>query len=154
MNRVKARTSVPPRRKTRQKSRSAGQGNRLAPAILRSFAAGVGTAVAILCLLSVAFANTPLPLNWIGPAACGAAALGAFVSGLMISRSVPRMKLLAGLGFGVFYCLCTITASLLSARIPTADSTNLSLLAVLLLGALTGSAAGALQTSGQAAGMR
>lgn len=106
----------------------------------------------MMCLLSMVFANTILPLRWMEPAACGAAALGAFVSGLMISRGVPRLKLLAGAGFGVFYCLCTIIASLLSSRIPTTDSSNLSLLAVLVLGALTGSAAGALQASGQAGG--
>lgn len=153
MNKAKARKLVLPQRKSRKKARHSGSGTRLLPAVLRSFAAGVGTATAILCLLSVAFANTSLPLNWIGPAACGAAAVGAFVSGLLISRAVPRLKLLAGLGFGCFYCLCTITASLLASRIPTVDSTNLSLLAVLLLGALTGSTAGALQTGSRAAGM-
>ena len=150
MNKAKARKFVWLQRKSRKKARHSGSGTRLLPAVLRSFAAGVGTATALLCLLSVAFANTSLPLNWIGPAA---AAVGAFVSGLLISRAVPRLKLLAGLGFGCFYCLCTITASLLASRIPTVDSTNLSLLAVLLLGALTGSTAGALQTGSRAAGM-
>ena len=154
MNKAKARKTALLRRKPRQKSRKSNQSNRLLSAVLRSFAAGVGTAVVILCLLSVVFANTALPLGWMGPAACGAAALGAFVSGLVISLAIPRFKLLAGIGFGAFYCLCTVTASLLASRIPTADSANLSLLAVLLLGALAGSAAGALQTSGQAAGMR
>lgn len=154
MNQAKSRKGIPPRRKARQKARSGNRTNRLPAAVLRSFLAGVCTAVGILCLMSAVFANTALPLRWMEPGACAAAALGAFVSGLIISCSIPRFKMLAGLGFGVFYCLCTVVASLLASRIPTADSSNLSLLAVLLLGALTGSAAGALQTGGRAAGTR
>lgn len=152
MNRVKTKKTSLPRRKPRQTRHTGKRRSRLPAAILRSLAAGVGTAILMMCLLSLAFANTALPLKWLEPAACGAAALGAFVSGLLISRGVPRLKLLAGAGFGVFYCLCAVVASLLSSRIPTTDSSNLSLLAVLVLGALTGSAAGALQTSGQAGG--
>lgn len=152
MKRAKTKKTGLLRRKPRQTAHTGKRRDLLSAAVLRSLAAGVGAAILMLCLLSMIFANTALPLKWMEPAACGAAALGSFVSGLLISRRVPRLKLLAGAGFGVFYCLCAVVASLLSSRIPTTDSSNLSLLAVMVLGALTGSAAGALQASGQAGG--
>ena len=61
MNRVKKATTT--RRRNRQKVRSGSHGNQLLLAVVRSFAAGIGTAVAILCLLSVVSANTALPLG-------------------------------------------------------------------------------------------
>lgn len=152
MNRVKTKKTGLTQRKPRQKVHTGKRRSHLPGAILRSLAAGVGTAVVMMCLLSMVFANTALPLKWVEPAACGAAALGAFVSGLMISCGVSCLKLLAGVGFGVFYCLCAVIASLLNSRIPSTDSSNLSLMAVMVLGALTGSAVGALRTSGQIGG--
>lgn len=122
-------------------------------AILRSFFAGAGTGMGVLCLMAVVFSKTNFPLNWIGPAACGAAAVGAFVSGMVLSHSVNRFKLLMGMACGAFYCLCSMGASLLNSRMPSVDETNISLLAVLMLGAVAGSAAGALRTNVQQIGM-
>ena len=147
MNKSKLKKRFPGYRAVRRPRGSAAQTKLFFP-ILRSFLAGVGSAMLVLCLLAMVFANTGLPLNWIGPAACGAAALGSFVSGLVLSHGVERFRLLSGLACGVFYCLCAIGAGLLSARMPTADGRNLSLMAVLMLGAVAGSAAGALRKGG------
>ena len=152
MNKMKKKRQGHPSLRPRTHDGSAQ--TKLIFAVLRSFLAGVGSAAAVLCLLSVIFANTGLPLNWVGPAACMAAGLGAFVSGLVLGCSVGRLRLLAGAACGVFYCLCAIAASLLAARMPSASEANLSLLAVLMLGALAGGAAGALRKGGSTAGVR
>lgn len=138
----------------RRRPRSGSTNPKLFFAVLRSFLAGVGSAALALCLLSVVFANTGLPLTWIGPAACGAAALGSFVSGVVLSCSVMRFRLLAGAACGAFYCLCSVAASLMASRMPAANETNLSLLAVLMFGAVAGSAAGALRKGGSTVGVR
>lgn len=153
MNKSKLKKGFPGYRAVRRPRGSAAQTKLFFP-ILRSFLAGVGSAMLVLCLLAVMFANTGLPLNWIGPAACGAAALGSFVSGLVLSCSVMRFRLLAGAACGAFYCLCSLVASLIASRMPAATETNLSLLAVLMLGAVAGSAAGALRKGGSTAGVR
>ena len=153
MNKIKIQKNPQGRRTLHHRKNRAGAGTRLGFAILRSFLAGVGSATLALCLLSMIFANTGLPLNWIGPAACGAAALGAFVSGLVLSCGITRFRLLSGAACGIFYCLCAVAASLLAVRVPSADETNLSLLAVLLFGAIAGSAAGALHKGGSTAGV-
>lgn len=155
MNVNKNKKNVPIRRLARRKGHGGNGKGKLPVAILRSFLAGIGSATLILCLLSLVFANSGLPLNWLDPAACGAAAVGTFVSGLVLSRSVVRFRLLMGVGCGVFYCLCAVVGSFLSARIPAINEANLSLLAVLMLGAVAGSAAGALHKDGNSfAGVR
>ena len=148
MYKSKLKKGSPGRRRIRPTVRGSSPQRKLCLAVIRGFLAGAGTVTLMLCALSVAFANTNLPLSWIGPAACVAAACGSFVSGLVLSHGVERFRLLSGLACGVFYCLCAIGAGLLSARMPTADGRNLSLMAVLMLGAVAGSAAGALRKGG------
>lgn len=155
MNRNKIQKNAPVHRAARRKARSGKGQRKLSFAILRSFLAGVGSASLILCLLSLVFANSNLPLNLLTPAACVAAAVGSFVSGLVLSCSVMRYRLLMGIACGTFYCLCAAAASLMSARIPAVNEENLSLLTVLMLGAVAGSAAGALHKGGNGfAGVR
>lgn len=154
MNRNKTknkRHTVPIHHAARRVSRHS-TAQKLTLSVFRSIISGISIAVILLCLIAAVFANTNLPLAWIGPAACAAAAVGTFVSGFSISHNVTRFRLLAGLGCGIFYCLCSLIGSFVCARVPTADSSNLSLLAVLLFGAVAGSAAGALR-SGPAGGV-
>lgn len=153
MNKSKIKKNRQGHRLVRRRSNGHSARMKLGIIILQSFFAGVASATAALCLLSIVFANTGLPLTWIGPAACGAAALGTFVSGLVLSCGVTRFRLLSGVACGVFYCVCAVAASLLAARVPSADEKNLSLLAVLMFGAVAGGAAGALRKSGNTAGV-
>lgn len=154
MNRKKSvskRFTLPRNKQSKSRAKSGKHG--LVFLILRSFLAGVGVAGVCLCLLAEIFSVTALPLGWAGPAACGAAALGTFVSGMVLSAGLPRGKLLAGLGFGVFYCMCALMSSLLTMRVPVWEGSNISLLLCLLFGALAGGAAGAMRT-GSTAGVR
>lgn len=148
---VKKTASI--RMAARRKRRGGSSKYGLLLLVLRSFLSGAATLIAALCVLSLLFANTGLPLDWIGPASCCAAGLGSFVSGLALSRSVERYRLLAGLGCGAFYCACTVIAGLITSPVPVLNQSNLSLLAVLVLSALAGSAAGALR-GGSPAGVR
>lgn len=148
MNKSTMKKGVPIRRKLRRKQSSGMGQTNLSLAILCSFLAGIGSTTLMLCMLSLVFSNSGLPLSWIGPAACGAAAVGTFISGMVFSRSVKRYRLLAGAGCGAFYCLCAAAGSLLSSQVPLANEANLSLLVVLMLGAVSGSAAGALYKDG------
>lgn len=149
MNKSKAKNmrSFPARRAARRNTSRGNAGQKLALSIIRSVIAGILVSAAFLCLTAAVFANSNLPLSWIGPAACAASAAGTFVSGFVLSRHVARFRLLAGLGCGIFYCLCSLIGSLATAHMPSLDDANLSLLAVLLLGAVSGSAAGALRGS-------
>ncbi len=140
-------------RRTARRSTHNHSSHRLLLSVLRNIVSGISIAVILLCGIAAIFANTNLPLSWIGPAACTAAAAGAFVSGLTLSRSIERFRLFAGLGCGIFYCLCSLLGSLMASHIPAISSSNLSLLAVLFFGAVAGSAAGALH-NGSAGGVR
>lgn len=153
MYKKNAKKTASIRMAARRKRRGGNPKYGLLLSVLRSFLSGAATLLGALCLLSLVFANTGLPLDWIGPASCCAAGLGSFISGLVLSRSVERYRLLAGLGCGVFYCACTAIAGLVTSRMPVLNESNLSLLAVLVLGALAGSAAGALR-GGSPAGVR
>lgn len=132
------------RRNVRRKATDGTARTKLFFAVLKSFLAGTGSAILTLCILALVFSKTGLPLDWISPAACSAAVVGTFISGLVLSCGVSRYRLLAGVGCGAFYCLCAVSASLLTSQMPVANKSNLSLLAVLMLGAVSGSAAGAL----------
>ena len=76
--------------------------------IALSFLCGAGCCLLLLCGAALAFAHTALPLALARPAACAAAAGGAFVSGWCWRAAGGRRKLLAGLGCGGFYCACLL----------------------------------------------
>lgn len=112
--------------------------------ILKSFFCGAASCLALLCTAALLFEKTNLPLALVYPAACLAAAVGAFVSGLVLAWSWARYRLLAGLACGAFCCLCLLLAAVAGGSIPQADGRNLSLLIVLLLGGTAGGAAAAM----------
>lgn len=116
-------------------------------AVLRSFFGGAATVALLLCAETLLFANTNLSLQFVRPAACGAASFGAFVTGLLASGAAPKGKLAAGFGAGIFYALCVLLSGLLTGGMPLWDSNNLSLLAALLLGGTAGGAAAALRSA-------
>lgn len=112
------------------------------PAVLASFAGGVGVCLALLAVFALVLANTPIPLTLVRPLACLAAAAGAAVSGLILARKIGKQLLLCGLGCGAFYSLCqTAAATAFHGILPLQGAEMMLPLALLLSGTLGGALA-------------
>lgn len=112
------------------------------PAVLASFAGGVGVCLTLLAAFALLLTYMPVPLTLVRPLACLAAAAGAAVSGLVLARKIGKQLLLCGLGCGVFYGLCQITAATALCGAPPMQGSDMMLsLALLLSGTLGGTLA-------------
>lgn len=129
----------------RRKGGAASQNTRWLLRILRSFLLGIGCCLLLLCGIAWLFERTTLPLTLVRPAACFAAAIGVYISGMDLARACANYKLLIGLACGVFYCLCLFLAALMAGGLPIPDSGNLSLAAAVLLSGTAGGATAALR---------
>lgn len=85
--------------------------NSVLRAIVFSFVCGVAISGLLLCLFAALLAHTSLPLAFVRPMACAAAAVGVAVSGLLLARQMKKGLLLCGLSCGLFYAVCQLTAA-------------------------------------------
>jgi len=113
-------------------------GMNTALALLKSFGCGMGAMLLIGAAAAAVFSRTALSLELVKPAACGAVAVGALLSGLVLADSLAQRRLLCGLGCGAFYAVCLIAATGLSGQVPVFDRANLFLLGVTLAGGTAG----------------
>lgn len=141
---MKSRT-VRSRTAARKRGRPADPKTRLMFCIVRSFLLGIVSCALLLCILSLIFEKTTLPLTLVRPAACLAASVGVYLSGWDLARGFSRYKLLIGLGCGFFYCLCLVAAALFAGGIASPTTGNLSLAAAVLLSGTAGGATAALR---------
>lgn len=141
---MKSRT-VRSRTAARKRGRPADPKTRLLFCIVRSFLLGTVSCALLLCILSLIFEKTTLPLTLVRPAACLAASVGVYLSGWDLARGFARYKLLIGLGCGAFYCLCLVAAALFAGGIASPTTGNLSLAAAILLSGMAGGATAALR---------
>lgn len=113
--------------------------------ILWAFVGGVIAGLLALAISAWLFANTSLSLGLVRPFACGAAALGAVVSGWLLAKWVGRQFLLCGIGFGCFYSVCQWIASIAMNGSNVWRQENLMMPIALILGGLLGGALAALR---------
>ena len=86
-----------------------------------------------------------MPLTLVRPLACAAAAAGAFVSAWVFAARVRRQRLLCGLGCGVFYAVCQLTAAwAVNGSLPAGSGALMLPLALLCSGVAGGALAAVL----------
>lgn len=110
-----------------------------------SFGCGMGLCCLLMAVFALVLAKTPVPLQFVRPMVCVAAAAGAALSGWVLARGFGVQCLLCGLGCGVFYLICLAGATVLSTGALPWQGANAMLPVALLLGGLFGGAAAAMQ---------
>lgn len=131
---VKTSSAKPP-----QARRKAAHKRSIWITLFAGFAVGTGAALFLCAGAAALFARTALSLELVKPAACGAAAVGAFLSGLVLADGIRQKKLLCGLAAGVFYALCALAATALFGEALSVESPlNLALLGALVFGGTAG----------------
>jgi len=112
---------------------------------VRAFGCGMGISILLLSLFALAFTHTSLPLSLVRPLSCVAAAAGAAVSGLVLAGSMGKLRLVCGLGCGVFYVLCLAGGTLLNCGQIAINGANIMLPVALVLGGVLGGTLAALR---------
>lgn len=123
-----------------------GSGPACLPAILLAFGCGTGTTALLLAVLAFVLERFSLPLTAVPPMAVAAAWTGAAVSGWVLGSKIGRLRLVCGLGCGVFYCMCLLLAGFALTGTVALSGANLAVPVALLLGGLAGGTLSALRT--------
>ena len=107
-----------------------------------AFAGGAGVCLLLLALFALLLTYAPVPLTLVRPLACAAAAAGAFVSAWVFAARVRRQRFLCGLGCGVFYAVCQMTAAwAVNGSLPAGSDAMMLPLALLCSGVAGGALA-------------
>ena len=126
----------------RSARRTESGGAMLLRAAVIAFAGGAGVCLLLLALFALLLTYAPVPLTLVRPLACAAAAAGAFVSAWVFAARVRRQRFLCGLGCGVFYAGCQLTAAwAVNGSLPAGSDAMMLPLALLCSGVAGGALA-------------
>lgn len=142
--------------KKQMRSQAARRGGKVPPvaALAAAAAGGAAVTIALLSIFALVYERTALPLDWIRPLACLAAAAGAFTAGLILAGLIKQQKLLCGVACGAIFAVCLALATLVSGNTPVLTGSNLALLLMLLAAGATGGAVSALINPAAGAAVR